>query len=209
MARTMTKVAIIMIAIAGVEAWPLALSLGTRNLERYGRIFGFNPAAGAAWVAAGLIALAYCAYAMARLPVIRRRLFELHWLKLLAIPFALITGAFEEIYFRKGLMDVAANHGLGWIAQLAASAIVFGLAHLFWGLLGRNRRMAWGACAATGVLGGALAGVYLLAGRDVAPCIWAHIAINLAIEPWLLVAAVSAGTAATGRSGPAVLAPVR
>lgn len=46
---------------------------------------------------------------------------------------------------------------------------------------------------ATSLLGGALAIVYLAAGRVVAPCIWAHALINLVLEPWLLVAAMTRG----------------
>ena len=74
-----------------------------------------------------------------------------------------------------------------------------------WGLFGGKWRIAIGATLATGILGGLLAVVYLLAGRQIAPCIWAHLLINLAIEPWLILAAVSAGDAwrragATGRA---------
>jgi hypothetical protein len=52
--------------------------------------------------------------------------------------------------------------------------------------------VALGAAAATGLLGALLGGVYLLAGRQLAPCIWAHTLINLALEPWMVLAAVSA-----------------
>lgn len=46
---------------------------------------------------------------------------------------------------------------------------------------------------ATGLLGIALAVVYLASGRILAPCIWAHVAINLILEPWLLIAAMTRG----------------
>ncbi len=59
-----------------------------------------------------------------------------------------------------------------------------------WGLLGRRKRFDWQEMFATTVLGGALAIVYLVAGRNVLPVVAAHIAINLVIEPGLLVSAV-------------------
>ena len=45
-----------------------------------------------------------------------------------------------------------------------------------------------------------LAIVYVVGGRAIAPCIAAHAVLNLLIEPWLLIAAI------TGRWGPAVTA---
>jgi peptidoglycan/LPS O-acetylase OafA/YrhL len=65
---------------------------------------------------------------------------------------------------------------------VAATAIIFGGAHGVWGLFGRQWRVAAGAAAATGVLGALLGIVYVVSGRDVAPCIWSHMLINLAIE---------------------------
>ena len=41
--------------------------------------------------------------------------------------------------------------------------------------------------------GALLAFVYVLGGRQLAPCVWAHMLINLAIEPWLIISAISAG----------------
>ena len=104
----------------------------------------------------------------------------------------------EEIWFRKLIMDGIAAHGIGPVLQVAASAAAFGLAHGIWGLFARQWRMARGAMIATGALGGLLGCVYLLSGRQIAPCIWAHMLINLAIEPWLMVAAVSAGRGSLG-----------
>jgi hypothetical protein len=77
--------------------------------------------------------------------------------------------------------------------QVVWSAVVFGAAHAIWGLVARNYRIAVGSMIATGLLGAALGVVYLASDRVVAPCIWAHIVINLVIEPWLLIAAMTAG----------------
>jgi hypothetical protein len=79
-------------------------------------------------------------------------------------------------------------------AVVLASAAVFGLAHGIWGIFAGQWRVAAGATIATAVLGALLGTVYILGGRQLAPCIWAHMAINFAIEPWLMVAAISAST---------------
>jgi hypothetical protein len=115
-------------------------------------------------------------------------------LKLVAIFFAIVTGTVEELYFRKFVMDWAWYHGLTAAAQVAVSAVVFGAVHGVWGLSAKQWRMAIGATIATGLLGLLLALVYLAAGRQVAPCVWAHMLINLAIEPWLILAAASASS---------------
>jgi len=102
---------------------------------------------------------------------------------------AVAAGILEEAVFRKTIMDAAMHHGLDAPAQVALSALAFGLAHGVWGLFGRSVRAAIGATVATALLGAALAVVYLIAGRSLAPCIAAHFAINLAIEPGLVLAA--------------------
>ena len=49
---------------------------------------------------------------------------------------------------------------------------------------------AIGASTATTVLGLALAIVYIVSGRVLAPCVVSHFLINLIIEPGLILAAV-------------------
>jgi hypothetical protein len=194
------KSLVILLGILAAEAVPYTLMLGASPPARVLRLYAFDPAIWPAWAAAIAVALAYVLYARRALPAIRARFFEWSPLKSLALPFALVTGTIEEIWFRRMLMDWCAHHGGGAAEQVAVSALVFGVAHGIWGLFGGQWRVAAGATAATGALGALLALVYLLAGRDVAPCIWAHMLINLAIEPWLIVAAVSAGSAGWGRS---------
>jgi hypothetical protein len=53
--------------------------------------------------------------------------------------------------------------------------------------------------AITGVLGAALAAVYVLGGRSLAPCIAAHFLLDVAIEPGLVLAALRGEMAARGR----------
>jgi uncharacterized protein len=116
------------------------------------------------------------------------------------VPMALISGFFEEAFFRKTLMDIAQHHGAAIATQIAVSALAFGAVHAVWGVMGGSLRGALGAMLATSALGAALAVVYILGGRSVAPCIAAHIAINLLIEPWLII---TAATRSWTRSRPA------
>jgi len=182
------KAAAVMIVVAGLEAWPLVLIARSPNgfaaLERF-LGWGTAIAPTAAWIAALAIAMIYAFASISSLPSIGRRAFDFTALKVLAVPFALVTGTFEELFFRRWLMD--STQGYGVVVQIVLSAIIFGAAHGIWGLFGRNVRAALTAMAFTGVLGLALAVVYVLDGRQVAPCIWSHILINLMIEPWLLL----------------------
>ncbi len=186
------KTARILIAILVVEAVPLFFTLTRSPRGVLGRVYGFDPHIWPAWLLALAIAAAYILYAVRRLPLIGARFFDRHWLKLVAILFAIVTGSFEELFFRKMLMDWAARDGASALAQVVFSALVFGIGHAVWGLFGRQWRVAVGAALSTGVLGALLALVYLAAGRQVAPCIWSHLLINLALEPWLILAATTA-----------------
>jgi uncharacterized protein len=193
MDATARKSAAILASIMIVEAIPLAMILRASRPGAAGRLWGWQPGTTAAWAAAAAVTIAYVLYARRSLPLVRARFFDLNGLKPLTIPFAIVTGTFEELFFRKMLMDWVARDGGGALVQIAASAAIFGAAHAMWGLFGKQWRVALGAALATGVLGAMLAGVYLLGGRQLAPCVWSHMLINLAIEPWLVMAAVSAG----------------
>jgi CAAX protease family protein len=152
---------------------------------------GFAPArAGTAlgWVGAVLVAVAFVRVSLG-MPSVRANLWRPSGLKLLAIAVAVAAGILEEAVFRKTIMDSAMHHGLGPLTQVVLSALAFGLAHGVWGLFGRSLRAAIGATVATAILGGALAVVYIIAGRSLAPCIAAHFVINLAIEPGLVLGA--------------------
>ncbi len=65
------------------------------------------------------------------------------------------------------------------------------MAHASWGLLKGNLRIGLGAASATGALGAALAVVYAVGGRSLAPCIVAHGTITAVLEPGLMLAALS------------------
>jgi hypothetical protein len=155
-----------------------------------------------AWLLAAAVTAAFVVYAAMGSPVIRTHmLVPATWgafigVRFIAIPMAFVTGFFEEAFYRKFLMDVMMHHNQSAVVQVAISAAVFGIAHGIWGLFGGNVRAAVGPTISTGVLGGALAIVYLIGGRSLAPCATAHVVINLFLEPWLII---TAATNAWGR----------
>ena len=184
---------VILSVLLAIELVPFTMTLALSPYGVAGKLYGFDRFDWLAWVAALAITAGYVAYAARAFPLIRANLFTLNSMKLLAVAFAIVTGTVEELYFRKFVMDWAAHHGIATIGQVAVSAAVFGAAHGIWGVFAKQWRIALGAALATGILGGLLAIVYVLAGRHVAPCVWAHMLINLAIEPWLILAATSGG----------------
>ncbi len=150
-----------------------------------------------AWAMATVISAAYLAYAAVGSPLIRAHMLApWKWgayagMRLLAVPLAFVVGVFEEVFFRKILMDFVAHRGLAAPAQVALSGIAFGLAHGMWGLFSGRLQASLAPMIATGVLGALLALVYLVGERSVAPCIAAHVVMNLLLEPWLVIAAIT------------------
>jgi membrane protease YdiL (CAAX protease family) len=140
-----------------------------------------------AWVLAALTVILYVSSA-ASIQAVRDYMFRADSLKLIAVLAALCAGIVEEVVFRRLLMDFLANRGYGALLQIVASAVGFGLAHAIWGV--KSWRAAVNAILSTTLLGGALAVVYLVAERSLAPCVVAHILISALIEPGLMHAAV-------------------
>ncbi|MDP9038593.1 MAG: CPBP family intramembrane metalloprotease [Acidobacteriota bacterium] len=188
------KTWLILVGITAAEAVPLIVYT-VRGGARFARYLGFggaNRGTTLGWLLALLCAAVFTANTVRRSPLIRDNFFRVDATKLFAVLlFAPVTGVFEEMYFRKALMDGVQARGGGALAQIALSAVVFGLGHGIWGLFGRSLRIAAGATVATALLGAALAVVYLAAGRSAAPCSVAHALINACIEPWLILAAAS------------------
>jgi len=168
-----------------------------RNPQKLERYF-FVPLSNApAWGVSFLTVALYTAYAARRSPLIGEFVFSpLKWspyfgLRSVALAESFVTGVFEEVFFRRFVMDWALHQGTSAGIQIAISALVFGLAHGFWGFFTGNFRAGAAASIATGVLGASLGVVYIVGGRGLLPCIAAHIAINLLLEPWLILAAAS------------------
>lgn len=146
-----------------------------------------------AWIVALAIGLGYIAFTAVAEPVVRKNLFRFSWLKAVGICAAVVTGIVEEVVFRQLLMDWLLEAGLNAVLQIAISAVVFGLAHACWVMLRGDARVAVPVVLSTIVLGGLLAGLYILADRSTLPSIAAHTIVNLGIEPWLILAVVSGG----------------
>lgn len=161
------------------------------NGWRFVRYLGFVPGAAgnaAGWIAAVLVTIIFVAIAL-RLPSVRENVFHPTLLKLLALFVAIGAGILEEVMFRRWTMNWLMSQGQGVVVQVIGSGLLFGLLHGVWGLFSKSIRTAIGATVATGFLGILLAIVFIMAGRNLAPCIAAHFTINFLIEPGLVLAA--------------------
>lgn len=143
------------------------------------------------WILASGITLGYVIYTMRVVPMVRNNLWKLSWLKFIGIFAALISGIFEELFFRARLMDWLNNNSINVLWQIFASAFVFGVAHGLWGLFSRDKRIIIPTILSTFVLGGLLAITYIVGERNLLPCILSHLTINLIIEPWLILSAIT------------------
>jgi hypothetical protein len=103
------------------------------------------------------------------------------------------AGFCEELVFRGFVMSVLSWAGVGRVAQVLASGLLFGLAHVGWTTLGSafDPRLLLGPVISTTVLGILYSGIYLLGGRSLMPVIVSHTVTDVIIEPWLLLAALS------------------
>lgn len=103
------------------------------------------------------------------------------------------AGSLEEIFFRGVIITLLARNGFPVWSQVVASAILFGFAHVGWGLLTGTADVgaAVGAIVATTILGLTLGIIFVTAGRSLTPAIAAHVLINLLIEPWFVLAALA------------------
>jgi membrane protease YdiL (CAAX protease family) len=74
-----------------------------------------------------------------------------------------------------------------------AAGLLFGIAHSGWGLFSGqvNWRALISSVTATTILGLAYAIVYLASRRSLMPVIAGHLVMDILIEPWLLLAAMT------------------
>ena len=151
-----------------------------------------------AWGVAILVSICYIIYTARMILVVRQNLFNfICWFKLLGVYAAFSSGIIEELVFRKMLMDWLDINGLNVILQIIISAIAFGLLHFSWSLFGGNIKTGISSAISTIVLGFFLAFIYVIAGRNVLPAIIAHMIINLFVEQWLILNAVSSTNKST------------
>lgn len=113
----------------------------------------------------------------------------------LAVSVGLTAGICEEAIFRGFVMTQTRDAGAATWLQILLAAILFGLAHAGWGGMasGFSVTAAIGAMMATAIVGAMLAGVYVLSRRSLMPAIFAHAVIDMIIEPWLILFALSGG----------------
>ena len=112
------------LAVTVVEAAALAWSFHAASSEKIARYVFVPSGTSLGWIAAAGVTILYVGYAMRALSFVRtyafvpRRWREATGLKLFAVPMALVTGLFEEMFFRRFLMDLAQHHGAGAAEQV-------------------------------------------------------------------------------------------
>jgi len=144
------------------------------------------------WILATIVGIVYVVYTLRAIPFIARMQREISLLKLLGILAAVVGGIVEEVFFRRWVMDTLMFEEFASVIQVIISGIAFGLAHASWTLLAkRDIKFSLPAIISTSILGIFLAIIYLAGGRNLGPCIFAHVMINVVIEPWLMLSAVS------------------
>jgi membrane protease YdiL (CAAX protease family) len=140
-----------------------------------------------AWGIAVLVVASYV-WGAASISNVRDHMFTLNKLKYLALVGALISGLFEEILFRKILMDYLQEEGFSDIIQILVSGFAFAIAHLVWGY--KAMSAAINATFYTFFLGSGLAFIYIMSDRNLVLCIIAHTIVTGLIEPGLIKSAV-------------------
>jgi len=185
------RAATILGAIAILEGWWVYINLrvSPAGFARYIGVTG-GQAGISGWLLALTVFLGFTGYAAARFAAVREYAFAWSPLKLLGLAVAVTAALCEEALFRKFLMDRLARADVDAGLQVLASAGTFGFLHGVWGLFRGSVIAAIGATVATGVLGAALAVVYLASHRVLVPCVVCHLLINIVIEPGLMIAAV-------------------
>jgi membrane protease YdiL (CAAX protease family) len=138
------------------------------------------------WALALLTVILYC-FSAAKIPDVKYYMFRIDRLKVVAILAAVFAGIMEEVIYRKWIMDYLNAQDFSVILQVIISGLAFGIIHLLWGI--KNIKAGVNAFISTSILGFALAIVYLVSERSLAPCIVAHFIITALIEPGLLIAA--------------------
>lgn len=143
------------------------------------------------WFFTLLIVIGYISYTMFAIPYVKRNLLTFSWLKLIGIWAAIVSGIVEEVVFRHLLMDYLLSIGFPYLPQVLISGITFGIVHGAWVVLRGEIKIALPAILSTTILGCLLAMLYIYTGRSTLAPIIAHVLINMVIEPWLMLSAIS------------------
>jgi uncharacterized protein len=188
------KTAWILGTATGFMFSPLAMILAGYRISMFQNLgFESNPLASPiAWILATIVGIVYVLFTMRAIPFVASMQREISPFKFLGILAAVVGGIVEEVFFRRWLMDMLMAGGFADIIQVVVSGVAFGLAHTSWTLFAkRDFKAALPAIVSTSILGIILAIIYLAGGRNLGPCIFAHVLINTVVEPWLMLSAVS------------------
>lgn len=190
--RDRTKTALILSMTALFMFSPLAMSLFGHPIPLFQNL-GFTKgliATPLAWILATITAIAYVFYTMRVIPLVLTKQKEISLFKLLGV-FSALAAIVEEVFFRRWIMDMLTARDVSLILQIIISGFAFGLAHTAWILFKGDIKFTFPAILSTSVLGILLAIIYLVGGRNLGPCIFAHLLINIILEPWLMLSSVS------------------
>jgi membrane protease YdiL (CAAX protease family) len=149
------------------------------------------------WLTAAVVAVLYAGFTVMG-PALRHAPLLSDWSLFrvgTALAIGVSAGICEEAVFRGFVMTQAREAGSATWLQVLLSAILFGLAHVGWGGLTGHFQLGpmIGAVMATVVLGALLALVYHASRRSLMPVVAAHGAIDMVIEPWLLLFVATGG----------------
>ena len=188
-----SKTAWILGAVSLIMFSPLAMVLVGYQIPLFQNL-GFERdslASPISWILATIVGIIYIFYTMRAIRFVASMQREISLFKLLGILSAIVGGIVEEVFFRRWVMDMLMSRGFASITQVIISGVAFGLAHASWTFVKRDFKFALPAIISTSILGIFLAVIYLTGGRNLGPCIFAHVMINIVIEPWLMLSAVS------------------
>ncbi len=154
----------------------------------------WRPAPTMGWIVAGLVAALFLGFNLALPLRAEKNLTEVSLFHIYnALSAAFVAGFVEETLFRGFVMTELRLSGWGTLAQVAISSLVYGALHATWGIV--TGVFTWellgGAVIGTSVLGCFCAVTYLVSRKSLMPVIAGHALMNLVIEPWMFMVAVS------------------
>jgi membrane protease YdiL (CAAX protease family) len=160
-----------------------------------------RPATRRSWIVAILVATLMAGSALASLGKAAQLLTDWSFYRIsLGLVLGGSAGICLEVIFRGFVMTQARDTGLPVVLQITLSAVLFALAlnRMAWsGFPGRPEFWAVvGTTASSTVLGIAFAIIYVIGNRSLNPAIAAHAAIDIVVEPGMILMAAMAGSTA-------------
>lgn len=183
---------LVMTGLASILLMGLTIWWLRRNRLPPAHIGWGRPATGLGWACALAFAVGWLAFSYfpARRLLPQVDVFELSPSRALGGLLGAVDGVSEELAMRGVVIAELRQIGRPTWFQIAASAVCSGLYH---GLpfLGQGLPLVVGGFGGGVVLGLLLGGVFVIGGRSLMPPVFAHAALNLLGEPYLLMTLVS------------------